>query len=373
MYDPTVEVKPLNEPPIFTIIRRAIEALGAPSISSYVYRRQVLELLYKAVPFDAYCFTSVDPHTLLSTGAVTEEGIEAIHHRLFENEYTETDFNKFSTLVAEDRPAATLRDAVGGQPESSTRLHMILRPAGFHDEMRAVLVEERVCWGHLTLFRQNNQPLFQCYETEFVASLLPVMSGVLRQCCLNQLEDEIGDSQFEQGILVLSEQYDPLWSNKAADVYMIALRKEENLSSLKLPRPVQAVCTLVKRGFAGKPNRSPQVCLRLLGGPYLTIRASELQDKSGAKRIAVSFEKAGINELLPMITGAFQLSTREKDVLDLVLRGHSTKAIAQTLYISAYTVQDHLKSIFAKTGLTTRRELIWLFMSRFDLAAAEES
>jgi len=35
-----------------------------------------------------------------------------------------------------------------------------------------------------------------------------------------------------------------------------------------------------------------------------------------------------------------------------------TAALAEQMYLSAHTVQDHLKSIFAKTGARSRRELL---------------
>jgi DNA-binding CsgD family transcriptional regulator len=52
------------------------------------------------------------------------------------------------------------------------------------------------------------------------------------------------------------------------------------------------------------------------------------------------------------------LSARESELLDLLVEGADTRSLADALFISEHTVQDHLKSIFAKTGTNNRRTLL---------------
>ena len=52
------------------------------------------------------------------------------------------------------------------------------------------------------------------------------------------------------------------------------------------------------------------------------------------------------------------LTDRELTVLRLVANGHPNKQIASQLELSTDTIKAHLKSIFAKLGVTDRTEAV---------------
>jgi DNA-binding NarL/FixJ family response regulator len=56
-----------------------------------------------------------------------------------------------------------------------------------------------------------------------------------------------------------------------------------------------------------------------------------------------------------------RLSSREKEVLGLVLKRYSNAEIARDLYVGVRTVKAHMSSIFRKSGAKSRREVLELF------------
>ena len=54
---------------------------------------------------------------------------------------------------------------------------------------------------------------------------------------------------------------------------------------------------------------------------------------------------------------AFDLTEREQDVVALVAKGLTNRETAAQLYISDKAVEYHLRNVFGKLGISSRREL----------------
>jgi DNA-binding CsgD family transcriptional regulator len=103
------------------------------------------------------------------------------------------------------------------------------------------------------------------------------------------------------------------------------------------------------------PSSSPQprARLRTRSGRWLTLHAAAMD----GGRVSVVLEPSQARDVAALLLDALRLSPREREVAVLAVRGMSNAEIGQELFLSPHTVNDHLKSVFAKAGVGGRTEL----------------
>lgn len=94
----------------------------------------------------------------------------------------------------------------------------------------------------------------------------------------------------------------------------------------------------------------------------LTAAVDRVLDGS-LRRLAVSPDVPDIDRLLTLGERA-QVSSREKDVLGLLLHGRRAPEIAVALGISPHTVRNHLKALYRKLGVHSQGALAEFLLKR---------
>jgi DNA-binding CsgD family transcriptional regulator len=130
-----------------------------------------------------------------------------------------------------------------------------------------------------------------------------------------------------------------------------------------LPAPIWTVLGALKMSLMPETDRdlngSPYLRVRARSGRWLTLQASRTEPThTRSAGSVVIIAPSNPKEILRLSAIGYGLSPREQEVVDLIVRGASTKQISQALYISEYTVKDHLKNIFGKVGVRGRRALV---------------
>ncbi len=332
--------------------------------------RDMTRAIERAVPFDGAGLLTVDPATLLPTGLVDarlgiSDGVDPeIMPRFIEIELREPDFNKFYVLARQGRRAASLSAATRGDLEQSLRYRELCRRIGFDDEVRVLCSDSTGTWGALTLARESGRSCFEASEVRFLGSLAPLLAEGLRRATV--LGDAATADQRGTGVVVLAPDNSTETATPGAE-RLLADLAAGNTPGAELPVAVLAVAARA-RSIAGDYRNDPErreprsdmfarARVRTTDGNWVTVRGSVLGDGPDSS-VAILMEEAQPPELAPLIADAYGLTDRERRVTELVAKGLSTNDIGQRLHLSAYTVQDHLKSIFDKTGAGSRGELI---------------
>jgi DNA-binding CsgD family transcriptional regulator len=347
---------------IVRLVHRAADVRGLA--------RNMTRILERTVSFDAAGLLTVDPATLLPTGEVVEArlGVSTVDpvlwRRFIDIEVLERDFNKFRMLARQGPPAASLNAATRGELGDSIRYRELCRPIGFDDEVRVVCADSTGTWGALTLARESGRPCFDPSDVGFLASLAPLLADGLRRAAI--LGNVATADERETGVVVLDQDNSVATATPGTE-RMLADLAAGDTPGAELPVAVLSVAAQARRiasdyhndpdGRKPRADTFARARVRTTCGHWVTVRGSVMGDGPDCS-VAVLMEEAQPPELAPLIADAYGLTDRERRVTELVAKGLPTNDIGQRLHVSAYTVQDHLKSIFDKTGAGSRGELI---------------
>jgi DNA-binding CsgD family transcriptional regulator len=330
--------------------RRELSALATAGLDSAAVQGAAADIVRRVVPFDATCWATVDPASGVFTGSVTLQFDPSpeLEARFAQIEAAADDVNAFRSLVARDISVARLSDADRDTLSASRRLAEIYRPLGFARELRAVFTADDRWWGLAELLRSSGSPDFSDREAAFMGSVDGLIAGALRAAVLVRADfvDDAGSS-----VVVVDAAGNVLATTANAERRLAALGRGSRADAALVVRSV--VAAIVHQGV-----ERAQARVRDSDGAWMVITATPLLSTSGAPQVAVTIDPAPMADLTDLLLSAHGLSAREKEICHQVLAGRSTSDIAAALFISAHTVQDHLKSIFAKTGIRSRRELV---------------
>lgn len=338
---------------------REIIRLCHSSLDSRTLRVELLKLMRTVIPFDYIFFSTTDPSTQLFTSSVFDETPTWALRQFLENEFLQDDFNQFRTLLKNRQTVGVLSEQTQHELQRSRRFRETLEPMDLGDEMRAVFVANAACWGTLCLHRDKGAPEFTRAEARFLARLTPHIADGLRKTLLQSSASK-SNAPDGPGVLVLSEEYSIVTMNTVAEYWLAELSQAERRDKQALPHIVLAVVTrlrMLENGMTGTSHATPKLSLQTPSGDWLMLYASRLSGPGGPGQIAVLFEAAQPAEIAPLLLRAYHLTKREGEVTRLILRGRSTREIADSMHISLNTVQDHLKAIFEKVNVSSRREL----------------
>lgn len=310
----------------------------------------------RAVPFDGVAVVACDPATAMPIGKWVENSITgSAGLRLMEIELYEPDVNKLSELAASGRLARSLSEATGGNLDRSLHYRELLRPRGFGDELRVACVSGSHTWGVIVMHRDLGRPDFAARDVHLLASLSGAFAEAFQRASLRRslFDTAPGPRDGEPGLLLLDDDDHIKMANAAAAEWLDELGEQER----ELPLVVTAVARAARAVAAGSSDVGATARVPAPSGRWVLVRGSVLVNETGP-HTAVTLEPARVPELAPLVVQAYGLTERERLVTERVAQGLSTAAIARRLHLSPYTVQDHLKAVFDKLGVSSRGEVV---------------
>jgi DNA-binding CsgD family transcriptional regulator len=276
---------------------------------------------------------------------------------LAEHEYVLDDVNKWSFLARSGKVAGATSLATRGDLSRSAR-HRSVEAQGIADELRGSFSVDGTYWAAAGFLRDDGEPWFTDEDVRFLALLSEPIAVAFRRALLAAAGTTEHPRDDGPGVVVFDERGNPESISPAAERWIEQMVEVPPPPTPAASKMVQVIAARARACAGHDPVEvSARSRVQTRSGSWLLLYGTRLSGGADG-RTAVIIQSAAPQEVAPLVALAYGLSDRESQVTRLCLRGQSTKQMATTLGVSPDTVQDHLKSIFDKTGVRSRGELV---------------
>jgi DNA-binding CsgD family transcriptional regulator len=337
--------------------RERLKRMSESRLDSGSIGREAIAELQRVMGFDRWCLALADPQTLIPLAGDAEHDYGPAVARSLELEYSGADFAAMGELARRTVPAASLGAETGGDLARSPRWDEVLRPVGIGDEAVLACRDALGCWGWIKAYRDSSDAYFTEEDLDLLTEVGPSLGAALRRRINGALNGAVAPAS-APGVIVLDRDLRPTSATEAARAWMDVLPAAELFAAWGiLPAVVYPVAALARSPNAATAAHALE---RAVDGRWVKIEAAPLDGERDGS-IAVVVRGAAPAETFELLCRAYALTQRERQVVAALIAGLDTRALTEQLFISRHTVQDHLKSVFDKVGVHSRRELLAMF------------
>lgn len=321
-------------------------------------RRTQLALLHdlrRAAPFDYFAFVLTDPETEVGVAPVAEIPRIATLPELIRGKYL-ADVNRWTRL---GQRFVSLNAATSGELERSRLWREVMCHDNVVDVASGVLRDRYGCWGFVDLWRTWPSGPFAPRELARLSEVLPRMTLAVRTALGATFQLPGGAPALGAGppVLLLSSTLDVLAETASVIDHLRELLPPHEGRS-PVPASAYNVAAQLLAQEAGVDSSPAWARVHTGSGRWLLVRAARLGTPTADAPIAITFEEAGVGHRVDLLARTAGLSTRETELLTRLITGVGTRELAAQMCVSEHTINDHLKAIFDKTGIRTRRTLL---------------
>jgi DNA-binding CsgD family transcriptional regulator len=315
------------------------------------------------------------PSPRIDLDHIIAEGIEQQYLNLYRQRYNQMD-PLLKSLLASSQ-VVTTKDVISARDlDRSEYYNDFLKPQSIHHQMVIYLRSGGQTLGLLGLCRGKREKDFSSTDSAKGELLGSYLAGALERAIFmgkvtksSEIIHSICPDLPYKGLMVLDERLDLVYASEGALETISCLEGDEPVtgeSKPPLPEELYAMSQNLLESSAAESGRtsSVEIDLKARGTGHPVSSSLRVVDCPQNKRLClIHFGQDESADLLRAQLEKCGLSRRELDVAGLVCEGLKNSEISEKLFISEYTVENHLRSIYEKLEVKNRTAMAHKVMS----------